>query len=123
MRNYKANYLFHEQNYLKVIIEEGVIDNDSTTTDVIKQAVSKLLGLFLAIGLTTFLFACNGNSQSTGNMKNTENVPTEYCEELLKLAEEGNAEAKANNGVCYVKGEGVSSNNDEAVKWLKKSSE
>lgn len=109
-----------EMELRNFLIEEGVIDNDSTTTDVIKQAVSKLLGLFLAIGLTTFLFACNGNSQSTRSVESTENVPTEYCEELVKLAKDGNTKAMYNLGVCYAKGEGVSHSYNEAAEWFQK---
>ena len=109
-----------EMELRNFLIEEGVIDNDSTTTDVIKQAVSKLLGLFLAIGLTTFLFACNGNSQSTRSVESTENVPTEYCEELVKLAKDGNAEAQYNLAKSYAVGLGVKQNSKESHKWLLK---
>ncbi len=63
------------------------------------------------------LASCGGNSKSNVN------VPTEYCEELVKLAESGNPEAQANLGFCYVKGEGVSLSLEEAVKWFKKSAE
>ena len=79
-----------------------------------KQTMT-LAGILLAFALC--LASCNGNSQSNVN------VPTEYCEELVKLAEEGNAEAQANLGVCYAQGEGVSINADESVKWLKMAAE
>ncbi len=75
----------------------------------------KIGGLIFVISLS--LISCGSKS------KNDVNVPTEYCEELVKLAEEGNAEAQANLGICYAKGEGVSPSNEEAVKWFKKSSE
>ena len=69
-----------------------------------------LVGILLAFAF--YLASCGGNSQSNVN------VPTEYCEELVKLAEGGNAEAQANLGVCYAKGEGVSQSNEEAVREL-----
>ena len=115
--SYKGKQYDSEVELRKLLIKEGVIETDNTSTDVIKKAASTLLGLFLVVGLSTLLFACNGNSKSNVN------VPTEYCEELVKLAEEGNAEAQANLGICYAKGEGLSPSNEEAVKWFKKSSE
>ena len=72
-------------------------------------------GVLLALVLC--LASCGGNSKSEVN------VPTEYCEELVKLAEEGNVEAQSNLGVCYIKGDGVSLNIEEGVKWLKKAVE
>ena len=80
-----------------------------------KQTMT-LAGILLAFALC--LASCGGN-----NAKSNVNVPTEYCEELVKLAEEGNAEAQANLGVCYAQGEGVSVNADESVKWLKMAAE
>ena len=72
-------------------------------------------GLVFVISLSAI--SCESKSKSDMN------VPTEYCEELVKLAEGGNAEAQANLGVCYAKGEGVSQSNEEAVRWFKMSVE
>lgn len=74
-----------------------------------------IIGFILA--LVYCLSSCGDYS------KNNVNVPTEYCEELVKLAEDGNVEAQSNLGVCYVKGDGVSLNIEEGVKWLKKAVE
>ena len=79
-----------------------------------KQTIT-LASLILALVLC--LASCNGNSKSDIN------VPTQYCEELVKLAEEGNAEAQMNLAKCYANGEGVEKNNDEANKWILKAAE
>ena len=79
-----------------------------------KQTMT-LAGILLAFALC--LASCNGNSQSNVN------VPTEYCEELVKLAEEGNVEAQMNLAKCYAKGEGVERNDEEANKWFLKAAE
>lgn len=49
-------------------------------------------------------------------------VPNYYCEELVKLAEEGNAEAQATLGWCYLNGDsaGVETSFPKAVEWLTK---
>lgn len=83
-------------------------------------------GILLAVALC--LVSCKGNSKSESNgvvdePKKEVNIPTEYCEELVKLAEEGNAEAQMNLAKCYVKGEGVERNFEEANKWLLKAAE
>ena len=79
-----------------------------------KQTMT-LAGILLAFALC--LASCNGNSQSNVN------VPTEYCEELVKLAEEGNAEAQNKLGYCYDIGQGVEQSVSEAVKWYQKAAE
>lgn len=43
--------------------------------------------------------------------------------EWRKLAEEGNAEAQHNIGLCYANGHGVTKNEIEAVKWYRKAAE
>ena len=113
--DYKGKQYDSEVELRNLLIEEGVIVEDGTSTDVIKKAASKLLGLFIALGISTLLFACSSNPKS--------NVPTEYCEELVKLAEEGNVEAQMNLGKCYAKGEGVERNDEEANKWILKAAE
>lgn len=60
------------------------------------------------------LTSCGGKSKSEVN------IPTEYCEELVKLAEEGNAEAQYRLGMCLGKGQGVSQDANEAGKWIEK---
>ena len=59
-----------------------------------KQTMT-LAGILLTFALC--LASCNGNSQSNVN------VPTEYCEELVKLAEEGNAEAQTRLGTFLLR--------------------
>ena len=81
--------------------------------------MNKLISFISAIIAVLCLASCGGNSKSEVNV----NVPTEYSEELVKLAEDGNAEAQANLGVCYAQGKGVSVNGDESVKWLKMAAE
>ena len=46
-----------------------------------------------------------------------------HFEELLRLAEQGDAKAQYNLGVMYRKGHGVPQNDAEAVKWYRKSAE
>ena len=70
-------------------------------------------GVILALVL--FLTSCGGNSKSS--------VPTEYCEELVKLAEEGNAEAQVNLAKCYANGKGIEKSDEEANKWIVKAAE
>ena len=79
-----------------------------------KQTMT-LAGILLAFALC--LASCNGNSQSNVN------VPTEYCEELVKLAEEGNAEAQTRLGTFLLNGNGVTKNIEEAIKWYQKAVE
>ena len=47
----------------------------------------------------------------------------EPFEELLRLAERGDAKAQYNLGVMYRKGHGVPKNDAEAVKWYRKAAE
>lgn len=77
-----------------------------------KQTVT-LAGILLAFALS--LASCGGKSKSEVN------IPTEYCEELVKLAEEGNAEAQNTLGCCYDVGQGVEESDAEAFKWFEKS--
>ena len=71
----------------------------------------------LLFSFTLCLASCGGNSKSEVN------IPTEYCEELVKLAEEGNAEAQNKLGYCYDVGQGVEQSASEAVKWYQKAAE
>ena len=40
-----------------------------------------------------------------------------------KSADQGNAAAQCNLGVCYAKGQGVPQSYDEAIKWYRKSAD
>ena len=76
-----------------------------------KQTI-KFVGYIFA--LVVCFASCGGNSKSEVN------VPTEYGEELVKLAEDGNAEAQYRLGMCLGKGQGVSQDANEAGKWIEK---
>ena len=58
-----------------------------------------------------------------GTQSRRSNVPTEYCDELVKLAEEGNADAQVNLAKCYANGKGVEKSDEEANKWTAKAAE
>ena len=49
--------------------------------------------------------------------------PEPYSPELVKKAEAGDAKAQDDLGRCYYKGEGVTQDFKEAVKWRTKASE
>ncbi len=74
-----------------------------------------LAGKLLAVVFC--LASCGENSKSEVK------VPTENCEELVRLAEKGNSEAQTNLGVCYYAGEGVEQSYINAVTWFKKAAE
>lgn len=78
-----------------------------------------LTGTLLAVVFC--LASCGGNSNTSINSE--VKVPTEYCEELVRLAEEGNPEAQTNLGGCYYAGEGVKQSYANAVTWFKKAAE
>lgn len=115
--SYKGKQYDSEVELRKLLIKEGFVNNYNTSTDVIKKAASTLFGLILVVGLSTLLFACNGNSKSNVN------VPTEYCEELVKLTEEGNAEAQYNMANLYFMGKGVEKNYEETARLTKLAAE
>ena len=48
---------------------------------------------------------------------------TKAVEWFRKAAEQGDADAQCNLGICYYKGEGVPSNYDKAAEWWRKSAE
>lgn len=74
----------------------------------------KLLLLPLALLIVTFTTMCDNNKE----------VPTEYCQELVKMAEEGNPEAQYNLGTAYLKGNGLDSIDvKEGIKWIQKSAD
>ncbi len=115
--SYKGVVYDSEVEFRNILIKEGILKKDGIATDVIKKSASQLLGLFLACGISALLLACSGNS------KNEVNVPTEYCEELVKLAEDGNAEAQYILGLCLFEGKGVEQSFTETAKWYQKAAE
>ena len=50
----------------------------------------------------------------------TQTVFADDIQEIRKSAEQGNAQAQYNLGVCYAKGNGVTKDYAEAVKWFRK---
>ena len=50
-------------------------------------------------------------------------VPSKYCPELVRLAEEGNPEAQYVLGKAYIDGEGVDSIPEKGMEWIQKSAE
>ena len=83
---------------------------------------SLLPALLLATGLSLLLLACSGKSNS-GKSSGSADIPTEYCDELVKLAEDGNVEAQSNLARLYYIGEGVAQSYLKAYKWLLKAAE
>lgn len=83
---------------------------------------SRLLALLLAMGLSMLLLACSGKSNS-GKSNSSADIPTEYCDELVKLAEDGNAEAQYSLATVYANGDGVAQSDIEAAKWCRKAAE
>jgi TPR repeat protein len=71
----------------------------------------KLITIFLLVGM----LAVSGWAE--------DKKPEPYSPELVGRAVAGDARAQCNLGVCYAKGEGVTQDYKEAVKWLTKSAE
>jgi len=71
----------------------------------------KLIGIFLLVGM----YAVSGWAEDT--------KPEPYSAELVKKAEAGDARAQHNLGFYYKKGQGVTQDYKEAVKWYMKSAE
>ena len=69
----------------------------------------KLIPLFVLFGM----FAVSGWAEEK----------TIYSPELVKNAESGDAKAQFDLGACYSKGDGVTQDYKEAVKWYTKSAE
>ena len=61
--------------------------------------------------------------QSTTTNSVVSDIPTDYCQELVDLAQQGNAKAQCMLGFCYEAGQGVAKEMGEAVKWYKKAAE
>ena len=57
--------------------------------------MSKLISIVTTFAVVLCLASCGGNSKSSVN------VPTEFCDKLVKLAEGGNAEAQYRLGLYY----------------------
>lgn len=81
------------------------------------NCMNHLISILMALFLTLSMWSCvNSNSDSTI-------IPSDYCDELVKLAEEGNPKAQVNLALCYGNGNGVEQNYSEGVKWLEKAVE
>lgn len=84
----------------------------------------KMVFAGIAFAIALCLVSCGGNSKYDNNIYapdgSSENVPNDYSEELVRLAEEGNAIAQNNLGGIYAHGKGVAQSYSEAVKWYKK---
>lgn len=52
-----------------------------------------------------------------------QDIPTEYCKELVKMAREGDVEARLRLGDCYQFGYGIPKNFKEAVRWYRLAAE
>lgn len=77
--------------------------------------MKRLFNFILIFLFALCLASCRGNSKSEVNV----NVPTEYSEELVKLAEDGNAEAQARLAMIFYEGKGVNRDDASAAKWAK----
>ena len=71
----------------------------------------KLIPIFLTLGL----LAVSGRAEQP--------KPEPYSPELVKKAEAGDAKAQCNLGTCYARGEGVTQDYKEAIKWWTKAAE
>ena len=77
-------------------------------------------GFLGAIALLPFL--CRGQNTETHPLDEKESFVS-TAQEFRKAAEQGNATAQYNLSTCYAKGEGVTQDIEEAVKWLRKAAE
>lgn len=84
-----------------------------------KQDVCKnhLISILFVVFLTLSMLSC------TSSNSNPAVIPTDYCEELVKLAEEGNPKAQVNLALCYANAKGIEQNVSEYIKWLNKAVE
>lgn len=73
--------------------------------------MKKYFLLYLGLFLVACLF-CEGGEATK-----------EEVQQWRKAAEQGNAEAQCNLGVCYMNGTGVDMNQRKAKEWIKKSKE
>lgn len=102
---------------LSLIVAGLVMIVCAIPTTLKEKTMSKLINIISPFVAVLCLASCGSNSKSEVN------VPTEYCEELVKLAEEGNAEAQYNLAKSYAVGLGVKQNSKESHKWLLKAAE
>lgn len=56
----------------------------------------------------------------SGGQTGVEKDMDEAVKWIRKAAEQGDAQAQYNLGVCYISGDGVVPNKQEAMKWLRK---
>ena len=79
--------------------------------------MKKFIFLSAIWGISIYLVSCGGSSKS--NNVSNDNIPTEYCEELVKLAEDGNAKAQGRLAMIFYEGKGVNRDDASAAKWAK----
>ena len=86
--------------------------------------IGKTATIITSFVIVTFFISCGSNTNSSSsNNVSTDDITTEYSQELVKLAHEGVAVAQNNLGLCYSKGNGVAQNKQEAIKWYTKAAE
>jgi TPR repeat protein len=86
---------------------------------------NQLAYLFLCLFLIFGLQGCGqkkdaGSSEKTSSVATTNQVLSRF-EQLKADAERGDAKAQCELGGCYMTGNGVAKNKEEAVKWFRKS--
>ncbi len=74
----------------------------------------KILNLIMTVVIG---FTCNAQSSLYSNERDR------YFTEIYNAAEQGDAQAQLNLGVCYWNGNGVAKDYAEAVKWFRKAAE
>ena len=78
-----------------------------------------ILGLTLAGLVCQYAYSQDAPRVTT----NAASPTTQPIEVLRKAAEQGDAEAQFNLGVCYYTGKGMERDESEAVKWFRKAAE
>ena len=71
--------------------------------------------------IASLFLLCFSLGQTAEEPRKTEGV--KYSSELLKMAENGDAESQRKLGQCYLVGEGIKKNNEEGIRWLQKAAE
>ena len=71
--------------------------------------------------IASLFLLCFSLGQTAEEPRKTEGV--KYSSELLKMAENGDAESQRKLGQCYLVGEGIKKNNEVGIRWLQKAAE
>ena len=79
---------------------------------IIMKPFSRLLFLFSIVFAAAFSACSDSKSDSGQDIK-----------QLRKVAEQGDADAQYDLGLCYYSGDGVEQDKSEAVKWSRKAAE